>query len=48
MEAGGLGESEETEGRGLALEGLGLGLRACNEDWGGSEDGDASLFKHNT
>lgn len=43
-EEGGLGESEETEDRGMGLEEL--DLRTCTEDGVESEDGDFS--KHNT
>lgn len=45
-EEGGLGESEETEGRGVGLEEL--DLRTCTEDGVESEDGDVFFSKHST
>lgn len=49
VEGGGLGDSEETEGRGVGLVELEeLDLRTCTEDGVESEDEEASLFRHNT
>lgn len=46
VEEGGLGESEEMEGLGVALEEL--DLRTCTDDGVESEDLDVSFSKHNT